>query len=72
MTDPRIVRRQRRRFRDIEAAREALARAIREQEDPWRVQELKLRLEGLEARALEAEDVLDRRIPAMRLGRDGL
>lgn len=72
MTDPRIVRRQRRRFREIDAARDAVARAIRDREDPWRVQELKLRLESLEARALEVEDCLDRSIPAMRLGRDGL
>lgn len=60
------ARRTRRVLRDLERARNALAQARAEHQDPWRVAELVARERELAERALAVEDELDRSLPAVR------
>jgi hypothetical protein len=54
------ARRTRRLLRELERARDAVARAKAERADPWQVAELEQRERELSERAVEVEDVLDR------------
>jgi hypothetical protein len=49
----------RRRLRELERAREAVARAVAERKDPWYIEELRQRERALHDRALAAEDAYD-------------
>lgn len=60
------ARRTRRALRDLERAREDVARAKELRLDPWRVSELEQRERELADRALAVEDELDRSLPAVR------
>jgi hypothetical protein len=66
MVGDSAARRTRRALRDLERAREALAQALAERQDPWRVAELRNRERELADRALAVEDDLDRSLPVMR------
>jgi hypothetical protein len=54
------ARRTRRALRELERAREAVAQAVAERQDPWRVAELRQRERELADRATAQEDDLDR------------
>lgn len=72
MTSDSVARRTRRRLRELEAARDAVAQAKQERKDPWCVAELELRVRELTDRAMAQEDELDRSGPRARVGRGGL
>ena len=66
MVGDSAARRTRRVLRDLERARDALARAREERRDPWELAALVARERELADRALAVEDDLDRSLPVVR------
>lgn len=68
MAGDSVARRTRRALRELERARDALAKAKDDRKDPWHCQELELRIRELTDRAMATEDALDRSVPSMGTG----